>query len=142
MKLRQLLATIAVMAVPLSTAAPAAAAPPGPVPRVVIGDLTGPTAGPEGEREWTLAVDAVDPDGSIWEVVTRWDDGEVSFASTFCLQGTDPGTPAHLLIPHTFATLGRHRVQVRATSVSTCAFDPSRTEQSSRPYTKIVTAGG
>ena len=142
MRLRYLFTSVAVVAGLIVTSEPAMAARPSPPPRVVIGELTGPTPGYEGEPEWMLAIDAVDPDGAIWEVMTRWSDGEVSFASTFCLQGSDLGTPAHLLIPHSFAAPGRYRVQVEATSVSTCEFDPNRTEQSSRPYTAIVTVHG
>ena len=142
MRFRYLGAAVAVIAALIAVGQPASAARPSPAPQVVIGELTGPTPGYDGEPEWTLAVDAVDPDGAIWEVMTRWSDGEVSWANTFCLQGSEPGTSAHLLIPHSFQALGRYRVQVEATSVSTCAFDPSRTEQTSRLYTAVVTVQG
>lgn len=143
MSLRHLAApAIGILAASLCATPPAAAAAPGPAPHVIIGDLNGPTTGPDGEPEWMLTIDAVDPDGAIWEVMTRWSDGEISFANTFCLQGTELGTPAHLLIPHSFTGPGRYRVQVQVTSVSTCAFDPDRTEQTSRPYTKILTVTG
>lgn len=142
MRVRRVVTVLAGLSGLMATASPASAATPGPRPTLVIGELSGPTTGPDGERQWTLAIDAVDRDGAIWEVVTKWSDGEISFANTFCLQGPDPGTPAHLLIPHTFAAPGRYRVQVQATSVSTCAFEPDRTEQHSRRYTKILTVSG
>jgi hypothetical protein len=127
----------------LAWATPAGAAPPGPRPTVTIGELTGPTEGPDGNPQWWLALDAVDPDGVIWEVQVKWSDGEVAWANTFCLQGPDVGTPAHLLIPHEFAQPGRYRVQVIASSHATCSFDnPPGSDQDSHPITKLLTVTG
>ena len=94
--------------------------------------------GPEGEPEWILSVDALDPDGVIWELAVRWGDGTMSWASTFCVQGGDPGTPAHLEIPTTYQASGHYRIQVEATSVPGCFVGPGG-EQTSRPVTKMFT---
>ena len=125
----------------ISAAASAEAAKPGPRPQLTIGSLTGPHEGPDGSPEWTLAVDAVDADGVIWEVAVHFGDGGITWATTFCLQGGVPGTAAHLEIPHTYAEPGRYRVQVEATSVPGC-FGEGGDEQTSRPVTKIFTVTG
>lgn len=130
---------LSVVAVLASMTAPASAAPAGPRPQVSVGGLSGPIEGPEGRQEWNLSVDAVDPDGVIWEVVVRWDDRSITFATTFCLQGGDPGTPAHLEIPHSFPGPGRYRVQVEATSVPACFGGGDGTEQTTHPVTRMVT---
>jgi hypothetical protein len=132
----------AVVGLALSAAAPAQAASPRPRPQVEVGGLTGPAAGAEGSPEWTLSVDAIDPDGVIWEVAVRWGDGSMSWATTLCLQGGDPGTPAHLLIPHSYASSGRYRVQVEATSHQSCSFGDTGAEQTSHPVTKMFTVSG
>ena len=122
-------------------AAPAEAARPSPRPTVTLGALQGPQEGPEGEQEWVLPIDAVDPDGVIMEVAVRWTGGMV-WASTGCLQGPEPGTPAHLLIGFPFDP-GRNRVQVEATSLQHCPFtEPGGLEQHSRLVTKIVNVPG
>lgn len=139
MRTRHVTVVLPVLAAVLgAVAAPASAAPPGPRPQVAVGGLSGPHEGPEGGAEWNLSVDAVDPDGVIWEVVVRWDDRSITWATTFCLQGGEPGTPAHLEIPHTFPGPGRYLVQVEATSVPACFGGGDGTEQSSRPVTKMV----
>ena len=126
----------AMSALLVSVSTPAQAARPGPRPQITIGSLTGPHDGADSGPEWTLSVDAVDPDGVIWEVAVRFGDGGITWATTFCLQGGVPGTPAHLEIPHTYAESGRYRVQVEATSVPAC-FGEGGAGQSSRPVTKI-----
>lgn len=129
----------AVIAITAATSAPAQAARPGPRPQLTIGGLSGPHEGPEGEAEWWLGVDAVDPDGVIWEVRVRWDDRTITWATTFCVQGSTAGTPAHLEIPHAYPGPGRYRVQVEATSIPACFGGGDGTEQSSHPVTKMVT---
>jgi hypothetical protein len=133
---------VGLLAVSAVTAVPSAqAARPSPRPVVVIGAVQGPQQGPEGGQEWVLPIDAVDPDGVIMEVAVRWDGGMV-WASTACLQGPEPGTPAHLLIGFPFDP-GRNRVQVEATSLQHCPFTaPGGLEQHSRRVTKIVTVPG
>lgn len=126
----------------LSPVGSASAAAPSPRPQVTIGDLTA-APGPEGGTEWWLAVDAVDPDGVIWEVTVRWSDRTVTWASTMCVQGTDAGLPAHLLIPHTFAAPGRYVAQVEATSMQACPWvAPGGTSQDSRLVAKTFTIPG
>ena len=119
------------------------AARPSPRPQVTIGALTGPVEGPEGTQEYWLEVDAVDPDGVIWEVTMRWSDRLVTWASTGCVQGTDPGTPAHLIIPHEFAKPGRYVVQVEATSLHACPWvAPGGSSQESHVAVKMFTISG
>jgi hypothetical protein len=127
----------------MGLAAPAHAAKPSPRPVVSVGELTGPTEGPEGGQEWWLPIDATDPDGVIWEVMVRWSDGEIAIASTGCLQGMEPGTPAHLLIPHQFASPGRYIVRVQVSSLQACPFvAPPGTEQESHPVVKVISFHG
>lgn len=121
-------------------AGPALAAKPSPRPTIEIHGLTGPHVGPEGEREWWLQLTAHDPDGVIWEVEVRWGDRSVSWATTFCVQGSTPGTPAPMTIPHSYAAPGRYVVRVHAQSYSQCPFEGPATEQVSRPYAARVTA--
>ena len=85
----------------------------------------------------------MDPDGVIWEVEVRWSDGEIALATTSCLQGAEPGTPAHLLIPHSFASAGRYIVKVTATSLEGCPlYGPPGAEQTSHPVVKVLTFHG
>ena len=122
---------------------PAHAARPSPRPAVAVGELSGPTEGPEGGQEWWLPVDARDPDGVIWEVEVRWSDGEVALATTSCLQGAEPGTPAHVLIPHQFAAPGRYIARVQVTSLQGCPlYGPPGIEQRSHPVAKVVAFSG
>jgi hypothetical protein len=130
-----------VLALLVTGVPPAHAGRPSPRPTVTIGAVQGPQEGPEGEQEWVLPIDALDPDGVIMEVAVRWSGGMV-WASTGCLQGPEPGTPAHLLIGFPFDP-GRNRVQVEATSLQHCPFtEPGGLEQHSRRVTKIVTVPG
>lgn len=140
MRLRSALLVPTAVALLVSLTTPAHAANPRPRPQVTIGQLTDPSEGFDGEQEWWLSVDAIDPDGVIWEVTVQWGDGLVAWATTGCVQGADPGTPAHLIIPHSYAKPGRYRVTVEASSLQACPFyGPGGVEQSSRPVTKLMT---
>lgn len=96
----------------------AGSAPGGARPRVTIASFE-PESG-TNRPESVVTLDAVDADGVIMEVRVLWGDRTVSFADTFCLQGTDPGTPAHLIIGHTYGKTGHFRIQVEASSVQQC----------------------
>ena len=119
------------LATTVLTVAPAHAAPHSK-PRTTILGVVGPTGELEGEREWELLVDAVDPDGVVWEVEVWWDDHQYTWASTFCLQGPEPGTVVHMRIPHSFATTGRHLVRARTSSFDRCFGGADSVEQVGR----------
>jgi hypothetical protein len=110
---------VPIMALSVIAAPPvsAAAGNAKPVTRVV--GVAEP-AGPHDEMDWELIVNARDADGIIWEVQVAFDDGQFTFADTFCVQGDKIGAPAHLRIPHTFATTGSHIVHTRAVSFDHC----------------------
>ena len=80
---------------------------------------------PEGCEDETLIVKAHDPDSSITEVQVWFDEnGERApfvFASTFCLQGRKPGTPARLEIPAGFTEPGEYVVAAVAYSHRRCS---------------------
>ena len=118
---------LSIMALSVAHAPPASAAGNArPVTRVV--GVAEPTTG-HGEADWELLVNARDADGIIWEVQVDWDDGGLTFADTFCVQGDKIGTPAHLRIPHSYATTGSHIVHTRAVSYDHCPNGRPVTEQ-------------
>jgi hypothetical protein len=122
--------------------APAHAARLSPGPTVEIHGLTGPHVGPEGEREWWLRLTAHDPDGIIWEIEVTWGDRSVSWATTFCVQGSTPGMPAPMTIPHSYPAPGRYVARVHAQSYDQCPFEGPASDQVSRTYTARLTAAG
>jgi len=138
--MRKILAT-AIMAaasvVLLATPATAARAG-GAKPHLRIVSFHPQTGGANGS-ESQLTVNAVDPDGVIWEVQVEWGDGSVSWATTGCVQGHKPGALAHLIIPHTYLAAGRYRIRAEASSLQQCPFDgPGGVEQHSRAKVKTV----
>ena len=130
-------ATVAALTVMVAPGAASAA--PDARPTLEIVGLTGPSS-EFGEPEWWLEVVATDPDGSIWEVEVRFGDNSVTWASTFCLQGTEPGQPARLLIPHSYAEPGSYVVRARAESISQCYGGADVTWQTSAWVVKRLTA--
>ena len=76
------------------------------------------------EDEWVLWMKAKDPDGVITEVEVRWADEAISFAHTYCVQGSKPGTVSKLGIGHAFSEPGVYKVRVRAMSQPTCGSPP------------------
>ena len=76
------------------------------------------------ENEWVLWMRAKDPDGVIKEVEVRWADEAISFAHTYCVQGSEPGTVAKLGIGHAFSEPGVYKVRVRALSQPSCDSPP------------------
>lgn len=131
-------ATAAALTVGLAPGAASAAADARPT-LTIVGMTT--TTSEYGDTESWLEVVATDPDGSIWEVEVRFGDGSITWASTFCLQGPEPGQPARLLIPHSYAEPGSYVVRARAESHSHCYDRPGEpTEQTSAWAVKRVTA--
>ena len=133
------LAVAAALVAVVGTSAPAHAA--GRVaPRLTFHGFVLGGTGPEGEQEYELVLEAFDPDGVIWEVQVYWGDQSITFAHTYCVQGTEPGTRAPMRIPHTYPEPGTYRARVQVTSYSTCPWlggEPA--EQHSRWYTKRLT---
>ncbi|MDP9075037.1 MAG: hypothetical protein M3N98_12915 [Actinomycetota bacterium] len=109
---------LSIMALSVALGQPASASGNAKPVTHVVG-MAEPTTG-HGETDWELVVNARDSDGIIWEVQVAWDDGAFTFADTFCVQGAKIGTPAHLRIPHPYATTGLHIVRTRAVSYSHC----------------------
>ncbi len=74
--------------------------------------------------EETLIIEAHDPDSSISEIQVWFDEGgeraPIVFAHTYCVQGIEPGTVAHLEIPATFTEPGDYVVAAVAYSHFEC----------------------
>ncbi len=117
----------AALAVALLTAAPASAHGTHTRPAITrLEWLTGPVA--VGEEE-ILVVEAHDPDSSISEVDVVWGDEGISFAHTYCVQGTEIGKPARLVLSWKFPHPGLEDVRVVALSQDHCK--PNRSIQRS-----------
>jgi len=75
-------------------------------------------------EEETLIIEAEDPDSSITEVEIWFDENgdraPFVYAHTYCVQGTEPGTPAHLEVGVTFTEPGDYVVAAVAHSHEAC----------------------
>lgn len=143
-RLRLIAASTALAGAMLGLSSPASAAVPGQAdrPKVKIVGFSGPVGGVEG-REWQVVVNARDQDGVVWEVDVWWGDGSESWATTGCVQGRQPGTLAHLIIPHTYQRNGPVLIRATAQSYQRCPFDgPAGRAQESRPAWKLVVVKG
>ncbi len=77
-----------------------------------------------------MRVIAHDPDGVIWDVAVWWGDRSFSLATTYCVEGTNPGEPVRVLLGHEYQKRGTYGVRVQVTS--TRAATPSTSTTSSR----------
>ena len=98
-------------------------------PTITSAEWEGEVESGETQR---FIIDAVDPRGAITEVIVDWGDNSISFAHTFCLQGEERGTPAHLILDHYYEQPGEYTVTVYAVSKPRC-FSPSGTARESEP---------
>jgi len=120
-KLAAALSACALGAVLVGPPAGAASSPP---PRVQIGQLSGPEAGPEGTQQYWLEVTAADRDGIVNEITVEVTGGNyngIVFADRPCFMfPSNPGETITMRIPLNLPGPGSYRVRAHADSISSC----------------------